>query len=72
MRVRDATVLGLLTGMAMNLTYFSYVEEIKFINLMIGVLSIILGRKIIKGPPGGFLFGLGIGISLGALVSLYI
>ena len=69
MKVRDATLLGFFLGICMSSTSFYLTEQIATITILIGVLTLIIGKMIIKGPIGGLVTGLGLGISFGGLLS---
>lgn len=70
MNVRDARILGFLAGLFMSYTSFPLTFELKMVNTGIGVLSILIGKKIAKGPSGGLLQGIGIGITAGSLLMI--
>jgi len=69
MRVGEATILGLGAGVVMNLApYPLLIANISAILLLLAVASILLKKKILTGPVGGFLLGLATGIGLGLLI----
>ena len=69
MKVTTAAILGLVAGVGLSWTPFPLlIGQIMILLLLLSVLSILLKKKIITGPIGGFLLGLGAGISLGSLI----
>ena len=71
MKVRTAGILGLFSGIFLAAIADLSVTELISIFLpimtVLAVLSILIGKKILKGPIGGFLIGLEIGIAFGFL-----
>jgi len=68
MKVRDATLLGFLTGLGMSMTSFALIDQIIIVLTILAALSILFGKQIITGPFGGFLVGFATGFSLGQLL----
>lgn len=68
MRVYQAGIFGVVVGLAMSTTSFSIIEQLMVIIVVLSVLTVIMGRKMITGPLGGFIGGFAAGYSLGLYI----
>ena len=68
MRVRDASILGLIAGLLLGGVLSSYIQIIIVIVGLCGVIQLITRKQVLTGPFGGFLVGIAAGYFLRGLI----
>ena len=68
MRVREAAIMGVIVGLILGSTSYLEFSEILLFVTVISVISIFMGKQMLKGPLWGFLGGFALGYALGSYI----
>jgi hypothetical protein len=74
MKVRDARILGFVVG-ALTVIVGGFEAQIEFVSvflLLMGVIELLMAKKIIKGWMGGLISGFSLGCSVLILLKAYV
>jgi len=68
MRVREAAIMGVIVGLILGSTSSFELHEILLFVTVITIVSIFMGKQMLKGPLWGFLGGFAAGYSFASYI----